>query len=330
MRMRKTYKVVGQLVPYKNQLTDILRYAGMEDVSSLEFSGFMFTYSAILGVVISLITLLFFGPLWALASAFLSFAGFQTFLYVLLGLVMDSRTRQIEQVLADALQLMSANVRAGMTLDRAIWLSARPEFGPLEDEIKLFGSEVLGGVSMTEALRNIKKRVNSNLLDRTLKLMEEGIKSGGEMAHLLDETAMDIRKIQTMRREIKSNVIMYSMFIMFASVLGAPLLFGVSVYFIEMIGGFYADRAADIPTEMSSSGMMKMTGPQVNPDDMTMFAIACIILTTIFGAMIIGLIQSGKEKRGLKYVPLLTGGALTVFFLVRFLISSLFGNILGF
>ncbi len=327
--MRRFYKVIGEIVPYKNRLNDILRYAGMEDISSLEFSGFMFIYSSLLGIIVFFISYLFFGFYMAFGLGILSFVGFQTFLYIILVLVMDARTKQIEEVLADALQLMSANVRAGMTLDRAIWLSARPEFGPLEDEIKLFGNEVLGGVTMIDALRNIKNRVNSNLLDRTLNLMEEGVKSGGEMAHLLDETALDIRKIQIMRREIRSNVIMYSMFIMFASVLGAPLLFAVSVYFIEMIGGFWQETATDVPSQMSS-GLMQMTGPQVDPTEMMMFSVACIILTTVFGALIIGLIQTGKEKRGLKYIPLLTGSGVAVFFLVRFAITSLFGSLLGF
>jgi len=327
--MRRIYKVVGKFAPYKNRLTDILRYAGMSDVSSLEFSGFMLLYSSILGIVVFCISYLLFGFYFALALGFVSFVGFQTLLYVILVLVMDSRTRQIEEVLADALQLMSANVRAGMTLDRAIWLSARPEFGPLEDEIKMFGREVLGGVSMIEALRNIKKRVNSDLLERTLRLMEEGMRSGGEMAKLLDETAADIRKIKMMRKQVRSNVIMYSMFIMFASVLGAPILFAVSVYFIEMISGFWKKSTVNLPTEMSS-GIMKMNPPQVEVSEMMLFSIASIVITTFFGSLIIGLIQTGKEKRGLKYVPFLTGTALLIFFGVKFIISSLFGNLLGF
>ncbi len=327
--MRRIYKVVGKFVPYKNRLNDILRYAGMEDISSLEFSGFMFLYSLILGIGAFVMTFLFFDIMFAGVAGIAAFVAFQTLLYILLVLVMDSRTRQIEEVLADALQLMSANVRAGMTLDRAIWLSARPEFGPLEDEIKQFGKEVLGGVSMVEALRNIKKRVNSDLLNRTLKLMEEGLRSGGEMAKLLDETASDIRKIKIMRKQVKSNVIMYSMFIIFASVLGAPLLFAVSVYFIDMIGGFWGDKTEEVSSHMSS-GFMKMTGPQIEVADMILFSVACIILTTVFGSLIIGLIQTGKEKRGLKYVPLLTGSAVFIFFAVRYVITSLFGSFLGF
>ncbi len=327
--MRRIYRVIGKFAPYKNSLKNILRYAGMQDINYLDFSGINIVLSAVLGLISFTACFFLLDLQIAIGAGIAAFVGIQLLVYVILVLVMDSRTRQIEEILADALQLMSANVRSGMTLDRAIWLSARPEFGPLEEEIKLFGREVLGGISMIDAFKNMKKRVNSKLLGRTLKLMEEGVKSGGEMAKLLDETAEDIRKIRMMRKEVKSNVIMYSMFIIFASVLGAPLLFAVSVYFIEMIGGFWSEQTTEMPQQMSS-GIIKMTGPQISPDDMMLFSVACIILTTAFGSVIIGLIQTGKTKQGVKYMPLLMGTALGMFFLIKYVVSGLLGNFMGF
>jgi len=324
------YRVFGQFAPYTNSIRKVLKYAGMEDVSSMEFSGFMLLYSSVLGLMSFLLSLLFFNLLISVIFGLSAFFGFQLIIYIILSLVVDSRARQIEEILPDALQLMSANIRAGMTLDRAIWLSARPEFGPLEDEIKRFGREVFGGVSMSDSLSKMKERVKSKILERTVKLIQEGIESGGEMAHLLDETASDIRNIKVMKEEVKSNVMMYSMFIIFASVLGSPLLFSISVYFIEMMSGLWSAQMADIgDMPYQQSGLIKMTGSQVSPSEMFIFAIATIIMTTVFGSLIIGLIQGGKEKRGLKYIPFLTGGALLVFFVIRFLITTMFSSLLG-
>ncbi|MCD6477546.1 MAG: type II secretion system F family protein [Candidatus Aenigmarchaeota archaeon] len=329
--MRRIYRVFGQFAPYKRSLKNILRYAGIEDISSLEFSGFMILYSSILAMISFLLGLFLFDFLTSVIIAISAFFGFQLFLYVILSLVVDSRARQIEEVLPDALQLMSANIRAGMTLDRALWLAARPEFGPLEEEIKRFGKNVFGGKSMIDSLKEMGTRVRSDILDRTIKLIQEGIESGGEMAHLLEETAADIRNIKAMKQEIKSNVMMYSMFIIFASVIGAPVLFAVSVYFIEVISGLWSAQTSQIgKTPYYQTGMIKMKGPQVSSGDMLLFSVSSIILTTVFGALIIGLIQSGKEKRGLKYIPFLTGGALLIFFGVRFVISSMFSSFLGF
>ncbi|MFQ6055173.1 MAG: type II secretion system F family protein, partial [Methanosarcinales archaeon] len=126
--------------------------------------------------------------------------------------------------LPDVLQLISANVRAGMTVDKAIWLSARPEFGILEEEVRKVGAKTMGGKPINLALKEMSKKIKSKILDRTVKLIIEGIESGGDLAKLLDETSSNIRTTQSLRKEIRSSVMMYSIFILFAAVLGAPML----------------------------------------------------------------------------------------------------------
>jgi pilus assembly protein TadC len=46
------------------------------------------------------------------------------------------RTKEIEEVLPEFLQLTSANISAGMTIDRALWFAVRPKFGVLAKEIE--------------------------------------------------------------------------------------------------------------------------------------------------------------------------------------------------
>ena len=53
--------------------------------------------------------------------------------YVALLLMADERRRKVEDVLPDFLSLSAANVRAGMTIDQAMWYAAKPEYGILSD-----------------------------------------------------------------------------------------------------------------------------------------------------------------------------------------------------
>lgn len=331
--MRKLYEALGEAIPYRKGLGKVLRYAGMAHVHPRRYAGFIFIYSLGLGITAFLISYLFlYGLLISSIIGLTGFIGFQGIVYIALNLIADKRAKMVDEVLPDALQLMSANIRAGMTMDRAIWLSARPEFGPLEKEIKRVGSEVLGGEDILTALETIKKNIDSMLLDRALKLIEEGIKSGGEMAHLLDETAADIRNAQAMKAEVKSNVMMYSMFIIFASVIGAPILFAISLYFIDVTSQLWGGQMSAIGKGMGDLGgtLISPSSPEISPSELKLFSIASLLLTTTFGGMIIGLIQTGKEKNGLKYIPLLAGGALAVFFGTKFLVSNLLGSFLGF
>ncbi|RLJ03535.1 MAG: hypothetical protein DRP11_00350 [Candidatus Aenigmatarchaeota archaeon] len=330
--MKKIYKFVGNVVPYKEKIREQLDYAGFETTPAVEFSGFMFFYGLSAGFLLfGLFTFLNLSLPLSLLGFAIGFLGLQGLIYMILVMIADSRANEVDEILPDALQLMSANIRAGMTMDRAIWLAARPEFGPLEREIHRVGAEVLGGKSMVEALEGMKKRINSVLLRRALKLVEEGIESGGEMGHLLDETANDIRTAKAMKDQVKSNVMMYSLFIIFASVIGAPLLFAVSLYFVEITNELWSQTmpgTEDLFNQMG--GLIKFGGPQVGVEELQLFATATIILTTVFGSLIIGLIQTGKERNGLKYMPFLTGTALVIFFVAKILISSVLGSLVGF
>ena len=138
---------------------------------------------------------------------------------------------------------MAANVRAGMTVDRAIWLAARPEFGVLEEELRRAGAKTVGGKPIKVALMDMTGRIKSDLLEKTFRLVIEGMESGGELAHLLEETADNARNSQGMRKEIKSSVTTYSIFIFFAAVLGAPALYAISLFFVQVMTKLWSPNA---------------------------------------------------------------------------------------
>lgn len=322
------YERIAYFLPkgFKEKFKQIYVYAGFEKILAEKFLGFSVLFSVSAGLVAYFLFLIFSVPYPFLIGIMSAFAFIGLF-YILLILIADSRAREIETILPDCLQLISANIRAGMTIDKAIWLSARPEFGILEDEIRKVGVKTLGGRSIKIALRELSLRIRSRILDKTVKLLIEGIESGGELAHLLEETATNIRTSQSMRKEIRSSVMMYSLFIFFAAVIGAPLLFSISLYFIETTEKMWAPVYAGMPTQ--AAGMIKFGAPQISSQEIFLFAIASLLITTFLGSLIIGLIQYGEEKRGLKYIPFLALSSLAVFLLSKFALSSIFSGLFG-
>jgi len=256
---------------------------------------------------------------------------------VLLG---DSRTNQVEEILPDALMLISANIRAGLTPDRAIWLSARPEFGLLEEEIREVGRETLGGRSLEDALKLLPLKIRSTVLERTVQLIEQGMRAGGELAQLLEEIARDLRTSQVMKKEIGASVLMYTIFIMFACLIGAPLLFGISTFFVKMSLGMeskiQSSGAGSMPG--GDSGMISFQSmgdsicmtPGCDPlQIITYYAVGSLVITAFFGALLIGIIQQGKAVRGVRYLPIFIGVSLIVFYVVRFGADLVFGGLMG-
>lgn len=256
---------------------------------------------------------------------------------VLLG---DSRTNQVEEILPDALMLISANIRAGLTPDRAIWLSARPEFGLLEEEIREVGRETLGGRPLEDALKLLPQKIRSTVLDRTVQLIEQGMRAGGELAQLLEEIARDLRTSQVLKKEIGASVMMYTIFIMFACLVGAPLLFGISTFFVKMSLGMEAKIQSSGAGSMPSgdSGMLSFQSmgdsicatPGCDPlQVITYYAVGSLVVTNFFGALLIGIIQQGKAVRGVRYMPIFIGVSVLVFFIVRMGAERVFGSLMG-
>src|SRR3989338_3462171 len=184
-------------------VSPLLVQAGLERITARTYMGFMLFFS------LSLAFLSFFISPWIHPEPLLqkilppvTFLATGMVLYLMLLLQAERRAEKIEGMLPDALQTMSSNLRAGMTLENALWNAARPEIGPLNEEIKRLSARTFGGIPVKHALGEMSGRVRSPLLQRSVKLISEGIALGGQIAPLLDSVAKDVRAQHQLRREI--------------------------------------------------------------------------------------------------------------------------------
>jgi len=328
------YATIGHQFPRKtlNTIEKNLIYAGLETDPAL-WLGKTIIQSIIIGIA-SFFGLGYFGVPSLLIQIGGSIAiGVMSIFLINLLLILkgDSRAKRIEDVFPDALQLISANIRAGMTPEKAIWTSARKEFGDLQIEIQRVASETFAGDPLSKAFLNMNSRINSAILNRTIQLLVEGMTSGGELAVLLDETRAEIEQMAILQKEAKANVSMYVMFITFASLLGAPLLFGVSTFFVEILTALTSKLSSgSIGKQAATSGVSLLGatgGLAISPAFLMKFSITAISIIAGFAALLVGLIKGGDAKYGLKYVPLYIGAGVGLFLLVKLMFSSAFGDV---
>ncbi|MCK4336225.1 MAG: type II secretion system F family protein [Candidatus Aenigmarchaeota archaeon] len=304
---------------YREHIRGRLELAGMKTKSESYINKSVFI-SLMLATVITVVVrvhaiLIFMGV----------FAGVFIFLNAYLTLTIDKRRNFVENVLPDALELMAANIRAGFIPSKAILLSARNEFGPLAEAIRKSGKEIMTGKSLTEGLNEIPKYIKSEVLERSIKLISEGSAKGGQLVSLLEENAVDIRRKQAIKKEVKANIIMYGIFIVFAGVFGAPVLYALSLYLITTLTSM--SSASIAATEVMSRGVPFFSGGvEISTDFLFGFSVVSIMITTFFSGLIIGLIDTGREMGGIKYVPIFMIIALVVFFGANYLISSMFST----
>ncbi|MBM3309381.1 MAG: hypothetical protein FJY77_03920, partial [Candidatus Altiarchaeales archaeon] len=235
-------KVIGRFIPapVSTKLEQLLVYAGV-GVTAEDFLSMTAAYSILMSILTYLITG-FFGIefIYRIALTAIMFFGVWIVPRIMLNALVYQRTQNIEGVLPDILDIIAQNIRTGMTTDRALWSAARPEFGPLSVELQIAARTTLTGSPLQDALIAITNRIQSERLERTIRLIIQGITSGGELPEILQAIASDMRTEQNLVKQMKSETNAHVMFILFAILFGAPMLFGVSLQFILVFSGLFS------------------------------------------------------------------------------------------
>jgi len=240
-----------------------------------------------------------------------------------LDLQMYARVRQIEESLPDFLQLASANISAGMTVDRALWYAVRPKFGILAIEMENVAKSTIAGDDLEYALTALGNKYESRMLRETINLIVEGIKSGGEMAMLLNKLSNNIKETQLMRKEIGASVTTYAIFIGVASVFAAPILFALSTQLLIIIQQIFGSLQLDSSSMGSFSFSFSDTSIKVK--DFKRFAMLVLVISSFFSAAIISVIKKGNVKDGTKMIPLF----IIVSLIIYYVASSMFASLMG-
>src|SRR3989344_3265748 len=305
-----------RLLQYSNIRTNPDRFVGFVLVFTLGLAlAFAFQFANKLGLNVFI--------------AFIAgFFGLQFIIYMWLFFQVTKKARDVEKVLPDALQLMSSNLRAGLTVDNALLLSARPEFGIFAGEIERIGKEVTLGKPLDEALMTVVPRIKSDKLEKAMLLIVTGLRSGGEVANLIEQTARNIRNHDLTDQKIRSSVLSYVLFVVFAVGAGAPVLYGLSSFLIEVLKKVFAQ--IKIPETAQIDIPLKVSQISLDPAFVVFYAVIALIITSIMSSLVMGAIMKGKAKEGAKYIPFIILMTLVVFFVARMLITALLGDLFKF
>jgi len=224
------------------------------------------------------------------------------FLY--LDIKMYNHVKEIEESLPDFLQLASANISAGMTVDRALWYAVRSKFGILAIEMENVAKATIAGEDLEIALVKLGQKYDSRMLKETMNLIVEGIQSGGEMAGLLNKLSTNIKETQLMRKEIGASVTTYAIFIGVATVLAAPILFALSTQLLLIIQKIFGSINLTQSAGVSGMFSFNFSGESIDINDFKRFAILVLVISSFFSASIISVIRKGSVKDGLKTIPI--------------------------
>lgn len=324
---------------HKNAVGMMVVYAGLTR-NPEEILGIVLIYSIMVSFLCGFVTYVYLNGKMFMGFSFLlvvalsmvaSFILLWVLFYMVFIVLIDRRTSSIERVLPDVLTIISQNMIAGMTLYNSLWTAARPEFGPLALELQSVAKETLGGESFEKSLTAMSNRIKSYKLSRSVKLMIQGMKSGGELPAVLQEIASDIRTEQALYKKMSSQTTSQVLFIVFALLVGAPLLFAASMQFVGIFNNIYEKIGFDNSKTAApmQNGMIKLSKLPIGEDFFFNYAIITLAVMGILGSLIIGVIKTGKVSSGIPIIPILPTLSILIFYGLVTVLSSFFRGMIG-
>lgn len=316
-----------QIVPMKKENEEVKENAPRRKKATQMSTQKVFVFF-IVGVLI--LAIVFFVATRDALKTFFLFSGaalaFSFYLLMKKKLERYNQIKKMELAFPDFISLVSSNLRAGMTIDRALVLSARKEFAPLDKEILQVGKDILTGREINEALSDMGERINSEEIKKTLQLIISGLRSGGNIAVLLEQTANYMRERIFVKKRAASNVLMYVIFIFFAVAVGAPLLYALSTVLVQIMTEMFAGVSAE---NVNINLPFTITEVNISTTFIIYFAVLFMISTAVLSSLILGLVSKGQEKEGYKYTLILVAIGLVVFFVARLFLLRYFTNFFG-
>jgi pilus assembly protein TadC len=293
------------------------------------FIGMLFSFFLILmaiilqGKLVNLIVLLI--GFWLTIFFFLLALIWAGYLFYL-DMKIFRRTLSVEEVFPDFLQLTSANISAGMPIDQALWYAVRPGFGVLAKEIETVAKNTMAGEDLSVALTNFANKYNSKIIQRSISLLIEGMAAGGEMADLLNKIALNIDETKILKKEMAANVTTYVIFITFATIAAAPVLFGLATQLLVVI----KEITSKLGPEIGSSAMFSFSfsSGSIKTSDFRLFSYIMLTISAISSACIVSVIRKGRVKEGLSRIPVFIGVSVVLYTLACLIISSMFKGII--
>jgi len=202
------------------------------------------------------------------------------------------RVRRIDERFPDFVRDLAESRRAGMTFTKAIMYSSKGNYGVLTPEIQKIARQISWGSSVENALNSFAKRVNTKLIRRTILLIIEASRSGGNVADVLDAASRDARELKLIESERRAGMLSYV----------AVIYVGMGVFLMIMI--VLCKNLLPAMMSQGSTGLSQASGGVGNislADISYLFFYATIIQTAGMGA-ITGIFEEGTVLSGIKHM----------------------------
>ena len=209
--------------------------------------------------------------------------------------------RAIDRNIPRLLREIAESGRTGLTLIRAIEVSAERDYGPLSPELKQMVAQISWGTSLDDALRSFAARARTKLAKRTADLISEVARAGGDTQEIMEQLNRHIGELQSIDRERYTQMRPYAAIIYIA--------FGVFLFTDIMLVRTFFGQIVQMQNAVLSAagGTSTVFGglANINIGLLKTILFHAVVIQAIIGGLVAGKMSEGRLGAGLKHVLIL-------------------------
>jgi archaeal flagellar protein FlaJ len=200
-----------------------------------------------------------------------------------------------EEMFLEFTRNLVESVKTGTPISKSIINMKKKPFGVLSKHVEKLGNQIALGIPLRAALQTFAKDINNNTVTRTITLIGQAERAGGNIGEILESVAKAVAMSDKLKKERKaaiSTLTVQGYIIFFVFIV---IVLVMQFYIIPMISGIVSTGSLGI------GGVSTGGGTPIKASDISQAFMYLLLIQGLFSGLTIGKLSEGDIKAGVKH-----------------------------
>ena len=212
----------------------------------------------------------------------------------------NKKQAEIEIKFLEFVRALVETIKSGIPIPKAILHISTADYGHLTPYVKKLANQIEWGMPLREALETFARDTNNRVINRSISIVMEAERSGGNISEVLSAVTTSIMQIKKIKEERKSNTysqMVQGYFIFFVFIV---IMLVLQIYLMPQLADISGTIAIGVTGgfEAYLEGEEPPTAGGLNFDSIFL---SLIMIQGFFAGIMIGKFAEGELRRGIKH-----------------------------
>ncbi|MCL5018558.1 MAG: type II secretion system F family protein [Candidatus Pacearchaeota archaeon] len=220
-----------------------------------------------------------------------------------------------EEMFLEFTRNLVESVKTGTPISKSIINMKKKPFGVLSKHVEKLANQIALGIPLRAALQTFARDINNNTVSRTITLIGQAERAGGNIGEILEAVAKAVAMSDKLKKERKaaiSTLTVQGYIIFFVFIV---IVLVMQFYIIPMISGIVGTGSLGV-------GGVTTGGAQIEASEVSQAFLYLLLIQGLFSGLTIGKLSEGDIKAGVKH----SFALIVLSFLISALANIFFGG----